>query len=64
MEILNKLLKMQAKAFTVEELKFLINLDIKLFPHDYLLGKEVEKIYNRLRGLPMEQGGIEGGYQF
>lgn len=58
-ENLNKLMKMPSQAFTLEELKYLLNLD-----SPYPLGYErnVDRIYNRLREVPPEAGGLAGGY--
>lgn len=58
---LQKLLKMRSMAFTVEELKYLIKLEK---PYHIGFERNVDRIYNRVKNLPMEQGGLEGGYQF
>jgi hypothetical protein len=58
-ETLNKLMKMPSQAFTVEELKYLITLS---YPYPLGYEKNVERIYNRLREVPPEAGGLAGGY--
>lgn len=64
MEKLHKLLNMRAGVFTVLELKTLLLLADG--NNDSVLNwqEQVNKIYERLRNTPKEQGGLEGGYQY
>jgi hypothetical protein len=58
-DTLTKLMAMPSQAFTVEELKYLITLS---YPYPIGYKKNVDRIYNRLREVPPEAGGLAGGY--